>query len=77
MILGSFNNISLEAAQEGQHFVSLWCRHGEFLQRSGGMLHKDRPVATADTQTFVGGLHIATCVEDRASGSLSHIVDDQ
>ena len=29
--LGAFDNVSLEAGEEGQHFVSFWCRHREFL----------------------------------------------
>ncbi len=75
--LDSFDNVSLEAGEKGQHFVSLWGRHGEFLRRGRGMPHKDFPVTGVDAQTFVGGLHIAACVENRASGGLTHKIDHQ
>jgi hypothetical protein len=77
MMLGAFYNVSLETVEEGQHLVSLCCWHREFLQRGGGMPHKERPVAGADAQAFVGNLHIAARVEDRAAGSLAHVVDDE
>ena len=75
--LDSFDNVALETGEEGQHFISLRCRHCEFLQRGCSMLHKDRPVTGVDTQAFMGRLHIATRIENRASSGLTHIVDDQ
>ena len=75
--LGSFDNVSLETGEKGQYFVSLGCRYREIFQCGGGMSHEDRPVTGADAQTFVGGLHIAACVEDGTASGLAHEVDDQ
>ena len=52
-------------------------RHCEFLQCGCGMPHKDLPITGADIQAFVGSLHVAARIEDRPSGGLTHVVDDQ
>src|SRR5262245_19956969 len=77
VLLSVFDYIALQPREKGQHFVPFGHRHSEFLQHGAGVSHKHLPVTGAHTQTFVGGLHVTTRVEDRSPRGRAHIVDEQ
>ena len=63
-----FDDVSFRAENERHDFVAFALWDFELIQRGGGMLKKNVPIALADAHALVGKFHVAPGIIHRATG---------
>ena len=72
-----FDDVPLEAGNKVDHFSSFPLRHLEFIQRGLQMSHSDLPIAFADAESRMDGLHVTTQVGARSTRRLTQKFHEQ
>src|SRR5213594_5177705 len=72
-----FYDVTFQAGNECECFVFFFLRNFEFIERGNEMLDRRLPVGFADSQSLVGGFHVAANVLAGTACGSAKLINDQ